>query len=75
MSVPAVTGLALPGSTEPVGEIAILWLSAGLSCDGDTIAMTAATQPKTREGMPDYLAFHEARLAELRAASVAGAVQ
>ena len=38
---------ALPstGSQSPSGEIAILWLTAGLSCDGDTIAMTAATQP------------------------------
>ena len=29
----------------PVSEISVLWLTAGLSCDGDTIAMTAATQP------------------------------
>ncbi len=27
----------------------ILWLTAGLSCDGDTIAMTAATQPSIEE--------------------------
>src|SRR5580692_8904010 len=27
----------------------ILWLTAGLSCDGDTIAMTAATQPSLEE--------------------------
>ncbi len=33
----------------PVDHIAILWLSAGLSCDGDTIAMTAATQPSIEE--------------------------
>ncbi len=31
-----------PGAAE---EIDVLWISAGLSCDGDTIAMTAATQP------------------------------
>jgi len=24
----------------PINEISILWLSAGLSCDGETIAMT-----------------------------------
>src|SRR5262249_41115390 len=27
----------------------ILWLTAGLSCDGDTIAMTAATQPSIED--------------------------
>jgi hydrogenase small subunit len=30
---------------QPIREIDVLWLTAGLSCDGDTIAMTAATQP------------------------------
>ncbi len=34
---------------EPVQEIDILWITAGLSCDGDTIAMTAATQPSIEE--------------------------
>lgn len=33
----------------PVTEIDILWLTAGLSCDGDTIALTAATQPSIEE--------------------------
>jgi hydrogenase small subunit len=28
-----------------IPEIDILWITAGLGCDGDTIAMTAATQP------------------------------
>ncbi len=28
-----------------MNEIDILWLTAGLSCDGETIAMTGATQP------------------------------
>jgi hypothetical protein len=31
------------------GEIAVLWITAGLSCDGDTIAMTAATQPSIED--------------------------
>jgi hydrogenase small subunit len=31
------------------GEIAVLWITAGLSCDGDTIAMTAATQPSLED--------------------------
>jgi hydrogenase small subunit len=37
------------GDTLPVAEISILWLTAGLSCDGDTIAMTAATQPSLED--------------------------
>jgi hydrogenase small subunit len=32
-----------------IREIDILWLTAGLSCDGDTIAMTAATQPSLED--------------------------
>ncbi|HEV8160602.1 MAG TPA: hypothetical protein VGP58_16345, partial [Pyrinomonadaceae bacterium] len=28
----------------PVTDVHILWITAGLSCDGDTIAITAATQ-------------------------------
>jgi hydrogenase small subunit len=45
----------MSGSTEPYGritqrppavpEIDILWLTAGLGCDGDTVSMTAASQP------------------------------
>jgi hydrogenase small subunit len=34
---------------QPVKEIDILWITAGLGCDGDTIAMTAATQPNLEE--------------------------
>ncbi|AUX46839.1 hydrogenase expression protein HypE [Sorangium cellulosum] len=29
----------------PLTEIDVLWITAGLSCDGDTIAATGATQP------------------------------
>ena len=32
-----------------IREIDILWLTAGLGCDGDTIAMTGATQPSIEE--------------------------
>jgi hydrogenase small subunit len=32
-----------------IQEIHILWITAGLSCDGDTIAMTAATQPSLED--------------------------
>src|SRR5271155_924122 len=33
----------------PLKEISILWITAGLGCDGDTIAMTAATQPSLED--------------------------
>jgi hydrogenase small subunit len=32
-----------------IKEIDVLWITAGLGCDGDTIAMTAATQPSIEE--------------------------
>ncbi len=39
-----------------IKEINILWITAGLGCDGDTISLTAATQPTLEEllmgGMP-----------------------
>ena len=35
--------------TTPPAEIAILWLTAGLGLHGDTIAMTAATQPSIED--------------------------
>jgi hydrogenase small subunit len=35
--------------TPAVPEIDILWLTAGLGCDGDTIAMTAASQPSIED--------------------------
>jgi hydrogenase small subunit len=31
------------------GEIHVLWLTAGLSCDGDTVSITAATQPSIED--------------------------
>jgi hydrogenase small subunit len=33
----------------PIGELDVLWITAGLGCDGDTIAMTAATQPSIED--------------------------
>ena len=33
----------------PVAEVEVLWITAGLGCDGDTIAMTAATQPSIED--------------------------
>ncbi len=32
-----------------IKEIDILWITAGLGCDGDTVAMTAATQPSIED--------------------------
>jgi hypothetical protein len=29
----------------PVAEVHILWITAGLGCDGDSVSITAATQP------------------------------
>jgi hydrogenase small subunit len=36
-------------SLQPLNEIEVLWITAGLGCDGDTIAVTAATQPSLEE--------------------------
>jgi hydrogenase small subunit len=33
----------------PIDQVEIFWITAGLGCDGDTIAMTAATQPSIEE--------------------------
>jgi hydrogenase small subunit len=35
--------------SEPVTELDILWITAGLSCDGDTISVTAASQPSLED--------------------------
>ncbi len=35
--------------TPAIREIDILWLTAGLGCDGDTISITAATQPSLED--------------------------
>jgi hydrogenase small subunit len=41
--------VSTPKLVDPVAKLDILWLTAGLSCDGDTIAMTAATQPSIED--------------------------
>jgi len=33
----------------PIREIEILWITAGLGCDGDTVAITAATHPSLED--------------------------
>jgi hydrogenase small subunit len=37
------------GARSGIAEIDVLWITAGLGCDGDTIAMTAATQPSIED--------------------------
>ncbi len=34
---------------DTVTKLDVLWITAGLGCDGDTIAMTAATQPSIED--------------------------
>ncbi len=34
---------------EGVKELHILWISEGMSCDGDTVSITAATQPSIED--------------------------
>src|SRR5437899_9740763 len=36
-------------AAQAVKEIDILWITAGLGCDGDTVAITAATQPSLED--------------------------
>jgi Ni,Fe-hydrogenase I small subunit len=33
----------------PFSEVHILWITAGLGCDGDSVAITAATQPSLED--------------------------
>ena len=43
------------GAAVAIQEIDVLWINAGLSCDGDTIAVTAATQPSIEDLVPGSL--------------------
>ena len=36
-------------SAHPIKEIDVLWITAGLGCDGESVAMTAATQPSIED--------------------------
>src|SRR5579862_3340439 len=33
----------------PVSDVHILWITAGLGCDGDSVSVTAATQPSIED--------------------------
>src|SRR5688572_11109432 len=36
-------------TTSAISEMHVVWVTAGLGCDGDTIAMTAATNPSIED--------------------------
>jgi len=38
-----------PALAAPITQLDILWLTAGMSCDGDTVSITAATQPSLED--------------------------
>ena len=42
--------------------IHVLWINAGLSCDGDSVALTAATQPTVEEIALGALPAHPCRM-------------
>src|SRR5271170_305089 len=48
--------------SESIKEIDVLWITAGLGCDGDTISITAATQPSLEDvllgAFPDLPKVH-----------------
>jgi hydrogenase small subunit len=61
MSVP-MASVAPVKDSPAIKEIHVLWVTAGLSCDGDTISITAATQPSLEDlvmgGIPGIPQVH-----------------
>src|SRR5580704_509023 len=39
----------------PVRDIHIVWMTAGLGCDGDSVSITAATQPSVEDVLLDAI--------------------
>ena len=41
----------MPGPSRPSNDtvVHVLWINAGLSCDGDSVSLTAATQPSVED--------------------------
>jgi len=39
----------VPPRSSAVQEVHIIWLTAGLSCDGDSVSVTAAEQPSIED--------------------------
>ena len=63
--IPSLTG------APQVPEVDVLWITAGLSCDGDSISITAATQPSIEDillgalpGLPKVRLHHPVLAAE-----------
>ena len=48
-SADATSDPEIPPMSPPIDEIHVLWLTAALGCDGDTVAMTSATQPSIED--------------------------
>src|SRR5215467_11239953 len=44
-----VTEQSTPQASQAIKELDILWITAGLGCDGDTVSITAATQPSVED--------------------------
>jgi hydrogenase small subunit len=49
-------------ASRPVKEISVLWITAGLGCDGESVALTGATQPSIEDivmgGLPGLPKVH-----------------
>jgi hydrogenase small subunit len=45
----AISTSGVPSGAKGVEEVHILWTSEGMSCDGDSVSMTAAMQPSIEE--------------------------
>jgi hydrogenase small subunit len=46
MNPPVLTGAQ---EAKQIDEVYVLWITAGLGCDGDTVSLTAATQPRIED--------------------------
>ena len=49
MRSPAAKDEGVFQASQPKREMSIIWITAGLGCDGDTIAISAATQPSLED--------------------------
>jgi Ni,Fe-hydrogenase I small subunit len=67
MKTPAANRKVQPDGFRPHEEIDVLWITAGLGCDGESVALTAATQPSIEDivmgGLPGIpkVNFHNTR--------------
>src|ERR1700747_3212822 len=49
MTLFASTAGKIADNSREISEMDVLWMTAGLGCDGDTIAVTGATQPSIED--------------------------